>query len=221
MKQIFLLSMLLCSFFSYAQDVIVKKNGSTVVCRVVEVNSTEIVYKKWGNLNGSNYVMDRNDITAINYENGRKESLSNSSINEFAPGNQNSGQQTLNDNALLQLDLGLNNYAQKAKKLRIAGWIGGGILIAGSVILIANGYDDDVFLPCGIASGVAGIAWTSGFLIAANKQQKKANSMVQNSPLLQNEFTLSKGSSLIGSVDVIKDDIKHQHILGVGLCYNF
>jgi len=97
----------------------------------------------------------------------------------------------------------------------------GGILIAGSVILIANGYDDDVLLPCGIASGVAGIAWTSGFLIAANKQPKKANSMVQNSPLLQNEFTLSKGSSLIGSVDVIKDDIKHQHILGVGLRYNF
>ena len=63
----------LCPLLALAQDVIVKKNGGTVVCRVVEVNKSEVIYKRWGNLQGSNYVMDLADVAAINYENGEKQ----------------------------------------------------------------------------------------------------------------------------------------------------
>ena len=61
MKQLLLFLFLLCSTGVFAQDVIVKKDGSTIVCRVVELTSSEIVYKKWSDLNGSNYVMNRAD----------------------------------------------------------------------------------------------------------------------------------------------------------------
>ena len=55
MKQFLILFLFLCSTSIFAQDVIVKKDGSTIVCRVVELTSSEITYKKWGDLNGSNY----------------------------------------------------------------------------------------------------------------------------------------------------------------------
>lgn len=104
MKQILVLIMLLCSACGFAQDVIVKTDGSTIVCRVVELSSTEVVYKKWGDLNGSNYVMDRTMVSAINYENGKQSTL-NEGENKYQPGNQSNGEQQYNDNALLQLDL--------------------------------------------------------------------------------------------------------------------
>lgn len=232
MKQLLVLLMLVCAMSSFAQDVIVKKNGSTVVCRVVEVNTSEVVYKKWGDLNGSNYILNRTDITSINYENGRKENFSTSGLNEFAPGNQNSGEQSLNDNALLRLDIDNHQYADKAKKLRTIGWIGGASLMAGAgilcIITAAEGCDyfgecSDVY-PAGELSVIlagGSIAWTAGFLIAANKQQKMAESIVMSSPILQNELRFSNGSTLAYSADLIKDNLKNQHTFGVGLRYNF
>ena len=100
MKQVFILFLLLCSTSVFAQDVIVKKDGSTIVCRVVELTSSEIVYKKWSDLNGSNYVMNRADASAINYQNGKKVNLSEAT-NLYTPNNQNDGVQQYNDRALL------------------------------------------------------------------------------------------------------------------------
>lgn len=103
MKQLLVFLLFLCSASVSAQDVIVKKDGSTVVCRVVEVNATEIVYKKWSDLNGSNYVMERSSASAINYESGKKVDLSEVD-NQYLPHNQNTGEQQYNDNALLAID---------------------------------------------------------------------------------------------------------------------
>ncbi len=58
MKQLLVFLLLLCSASVSAQDVIVKKDGSTIFCRVVELTDSEISYKKWSDLNGSNYVMN-------------------------------------------------------------------------------------------------------------------------------------------------------------------
>lgn len=103
MKQLLVFLLLLCSASVSAQDVIVKKDGSTIVCQVVEVSATEITYKKWSEQNGSNYVMDKSLASAINYENGKKENLSEVT-NLYTPGNQNDGTQQYNDNALLAMD---------------------------------------------------------------------------------------------------------------------
>lgn len=75
MKQLLVIMLLLCSMSIMAQDVIVKKDGSTIVCQVIEVTATDITYKKWSDLKGSNYVMDKSLAVSINYENGKKEDI--------------------------------------------------------------------------------------------------------------------------------------------------
>ena len=143
MKQLLVFLLFLCSASAFAQDVIVKKDGSTIVCRVVELTDSEITYKKWSDLNGSNYVMDRSLASAINYENGKKVNLSEA-INLYMPNNQNDGTQQLNDRALLRMDYAASKPLKKAKLLRIIGIAGGiGLEIAG--ILLVKGSKDEMY----------------------------------------------------------------------------
>ena len=71
-----LLLMLLFAASGYAQDVIVKKDGSTILSKVVEIGSAEVKYKKFSNQDGPMYTILKTEIQAINYENGEKESFS-------------------------------------------------------------------------------------------------------------------------------------------------
>ena len=107
MKNLLVFLFLLCSASVSAQDVIMKKDGSTVVCRVIEVTQSEITYKKWGKLDGANYVMDKSLAASINYENGRKDNFSEVD-NHFEAGNQSDGSRGMNDRALLELDAALH-----------------------------------------------------------------------------------------------------------------
>lgn len=59
-----------------AQDVIVMKDQSTVMSKVLEITSTEIKYKKWNNQDGPTYSIDRSEVLSINYENGEVENFS-------------------------------------------------------------------------------------------------------------------------------------------------
>lgn len=131
---------LLCSATVFAQDVIVKKDGSTVLCRVVNLTSTEIVYKKWSDLEGSNYVMDRSLVSAINYQDGKKENLSEITENLYAPGIQNDGLRQINDKALLDLDANINKGMIKVKNLKRTAWIGGLALFTAGAVLCAVFY---------------------------------------------------------------------------------
>lgn len=224
MKKLLLFLLLIVSAGSIqAQDVIVKKDGSTIICRVVEVTSSEIVYKKWTDLNGSNYVMNRADASAINYENGKKENLGEMT-NLYAPNNQNTGAQMLNDRALLQMDI--NGGLSKAKKMRTKGWIGGiaGIGIGALLINIGTNadYSDTAamyYIPGGILA-IGGITWTTACLIKAHKYAPKAD-WLQTSNVWQNKIKLKNGSSLTAGVDVLKDQMLNNQTIGVGLSYNF
>lgn len=225
MKQLFVMLLLLCSTIANAQDVIVKKDGSTVVCRVVEVTATEITYKKWSDLNGSNYVMDKSLASAINYQNGKKVNLSEAT-NLYTPNNQNDGVQQYNDRALLQLDAAANYSSTKSKTLKTIGWIGGPVLAAFGVVLIAaDDYDffgfnssDETLLGIGFIG--LGAAWTTGFLLAANHQKKKYQ-MLQSSIIYQHNFQFSNGSSLSAGIDMLCDRAINKNTLGLGLRYNF
>lgn len=75
----YLLIALLISLFAvknYAQDVIVKKDGSTILSKVLEVNTNDVKYKKTSNLNGPTYTINKSDIISINYDNGEKDIFS-------------------------------------------------------------------------------------------------------------------------------------------------
>jgi hypothetical protein len=53
-----------------AQDVILKKDNTTVLSKVLEISSTEIKYKKWNNQDGPTYSIGLSDVLSITYENG-------------------------------------------------------------------------------------------------------------------------------------------------------
>lgn len=57
----------------YAQDVIVKRDGTTILSKVVEINKNEIKYKKFSKKNGPLYVIEKAEVMSINYESGDKE----------------------------------------------------------------------------------------------------------------------------------------------------
>lgn len=227
MKNILFLLMLLCSISVFSQDVIVKKNGTTILCRIVEINSSEVVYKKWTDLKGANYVMDRTSVTAINYENGKKDVFSEVTQNQYSPGNQNTGQQQLNDNALLRMDYNDRNIPAKVKRLKTAAWIGGAILATGGLTLVTISIIDPGALPRqlwvygGLGGIIAGTAWTGIFLHSANRYQKIADTMVQNTHIIQNEFKLKGGRTLTTSVDLLKDNMLQSNTIGLALRCNF
>lgn len=76
MKRLLILSMLLLPFLtveSFAQDVIVKKDNSTILSKVIEINSSEIKYQKWSNQEGPIYSISITDVSCINYQNGESD----------------------------------------------------------------------------------------------------------------------------------------------------
>lgn len=223
MKQLLVFLFLLCSTSMFAQDVIVKKDGSTIVCRVVELTSSEIVYKKWSDLNGSNYVMNRTDASAINYENGKKVNLSEAT-NLYQPHNQNDGVQQYNDRALLNIDYASQNPMAKVKILKTVGWIGGVGLVVGGAIWAASasgGDDNSASTIGGLAMCGGGVLWTAGFLIAANLTKNKIENKLQSSIVYQYSFDLNNGSNLSAGIDMLRDRNIGNNTLGIGLRYNF
>lgn len=68
------------SFFS--QDIIHFKNGNKDEVKVLELNSFEVKYKKFNNLNGPNFISNKSEIDSIRFENGTIENVS-VNINQF------------------------------------------------------------------------------------------------------------------------------------------
>lgn len=228
MKKLLLFLFLLCSMSAFAQDVIVKKDGSTVVCRVIEVTSSEITYKKWSDLNGSNYVMDKSLVSAINYENGKKETFSETT-SLYLPNNQNDGVQVMNDNALLRMDVETDKAYKKIKRLKTWGWIGGGALTATGLVLTITGVagsdgfqksNGDAAIGGGVGCIVVGAGLTTTCLILAHKQKKKLDAL-QTSSIYRYDIPFSNGSSLSVGADLMNDRIMNKRAVGIGLSYNF
>ena len=207
-----------------AQDVIVKKDGSTIVCRVVEVTATEITYKKWSDLNGSNYVMDKSLASAINYQSGKREVFSETE-SLYKPNNQNDGEQAMNDKALLRLDYEASNPYKKVKRLRKIGWTGGGILcgvgVASFVLGATCGSHPKYFNETGAILITSGVIWTSSFLLIATKYKKRVDNRLQTTNLYQQEYKFSNGASLSTGIDILSDRTLGSNTIGLGLRYNF
>ncbi|MBP3228770.1 MAG: hypothetical protein J6M53_08345 [Bacteroidaceae bacterium] len=219
-----LILLLCCCGVLRAQDVIVKKDGTTVLCRVVELNTSEIVYKKWTDLAGSNYVMNRADASSINYENGKKVDLSELS-NLYGPGNQNDGTARLNDNALLQLDYQRQHSAspdRAVKRWRTAGYVIGGIFLAGGVAeMVAVGLDGhtgDMVYGLGVWGVGAGV---SALCFAKANRLKKQTERLQAATLYEESVTFAGGSRLSAGVDLLNDHATRTQTLGLGLRFSF
>ena len=229
MKKLLFLLMLLCPMIASAQDVIVKKDGSMVVCRVEKVSETDVTYKLWSDLKGSSYVMDKSLVSAINYESGKKETFSETT-SLYTPNNQNDGVQAMNDNALLRMDIETDKAYKKIKRLKTWGWIGGGVLAAGGILLLAAGVaGSDGFLrahsQAGLCAGgavclAAGIGVTTTCLVIAHKQKKKLDALGTSS-LYRYDIPFTNGSTLSVGADMLHDRIMDKRTIGLGLSYYF
>lgn len=81
---------LVLSIGCYAQDMIVKKDGSIIQAKVSEIGTSEVKYKKWSNQDGPSYAIAKSEILAINYQNGDKDTFSDAQpITTQEPSEQN------------------------------------------------------------------------------------------------------------------------------------
>ena len=76
MKKLFLL--LLCvPFIGFGQDNIILKTGDEISSNVIEIDKETVKYKKYSNLNGPIYSIDKAEVFMIKYENGEKDIIKN------------------------------------------------------------------------------------------------------------------------------------------------
>jgi len=193
-----------------AQDVIVKKDQSTVMSKVLEITNTEIKYKKWSNQDGPTYSISRTDVVSINYENGEVEVFSGNpnsqqniysqlyqknnlgyleSYNTFPAGLKMNGRRLTNEEIKGLLDEQTYLLFNKAKNQinfgEIIGIVGLGSLFMS--YLFAPTYHNDYSLeyikPC-IATLVFGIAAiTPGIvlsIVGSNNNNKVVDTYNQN-----------------------------------------
>lgn len=67
---------ILLSFFTgilFSQDIIIKKTGDEIEAIVQEIGPDEIKYKKFSNSNGPTYIINKQEVFMIKYENGTKD----------------------------------------------------------------------------------------------------------------------------------------------------
>lgn len=77
MKRLFLVLVSMASVVSaIAQDVIVKRDGEEIQCKILEVSTNKVKYKQWKNQDGPTFVEKKTDVLMLKYENGQKEVIS-------------------------------------------------------------------------------------------------------------------------------------------------
>jgi len=57
----------------FSQDIITKKSGDDIMSKILEVNQSEIRYKKYDNITGPTFTILKSDVMMVRYENGTKD----------------------------------------------------------------------------------------------------------------------------------------------------
>jgi hypothetical protein len=65
------------STLCFSQDVITLRTGDQIRSKIMEIGQREIKYKKFDNQTGPVYVVDKSDVSFIQYENGTKDIFNN------------------------------------------------------------------------------------------------------------------------------------------------
>ena len=73
MKHFFVMLLFAYAGAVFSQDVIVKKDGSTIISKVLEIDKNTVKYKKFSNLEGPTYSIDVAELSSVNYANGERD----------------------------------------------------------------------------------------------------------------------------------------------------
>lgn len=223
-KKLIMLIVLLFGFMTgMAQDIIVKKDGSSLSGKVVEVTDTHVKYHKADNPDGPLYSILISDLVRINYDNGATDVFSEGtpmSVLQGATGD-------VKDSDLLKMYNMKNNDMALPKKLKLTGYIGGGLLVGIGIGLFSTSLtygawesEYKPFLYSGIGLTVLGAGWMTGFCLAAKHKEKKLNELYSSS-LYRHEIYNDGSKSLAMGVDYITDRLNTTRTLGLGMSINF
>lgn len=218
-----LLGILAVPSLAYAQDAIVKKDGNTVVCRIVKFDKSQVTYKRWTDLQGSNYMMNVDEISTIIFETGEKQ-IYNVSENPALP-QFNTSQRYVDDAVLLQI---ASEQERKAKRGKI---IGCSIMTLGTIGLITSAILSDnsnktaLIQSCGFGGltlmAVGGIWWISSNRISKKHMLGQSALDIQTSPILQKEIRFNNGSTFSASLVSINNQVSPKTTIGLGFSLKF
>ncbi len=216
---LFSLVAILFTCVCFAQDVIIKKDGTTILSTVIKVGQSEVEYKKYNNQTGPTYTISINELSHINYANGTKDTFT-STYNNQSVVTTETATQFSNDEGLLKLYDAHDRKLKKAKRIKSLGCIvGGTLLAAGGALIISSVSDDDIVIIGSAVAGAGLITWTTCTLVG-NHIGKKSKYSVQSNPLFQQEYKIGKNSLAFG-VDMLNDNTFKNQTLGLGVSYKF
>ena len=210
----------------YAQDVIVKKDGTTIMAKVLTISTTVVEYKKWSNQDGPTYVIETKELLSINYGNGEKEVFSEQKEAETA-----TPISTPTPTKYTQADID-QAVSRTTSQIVYKSTAGRGKIIGGSLLLALVGIPGCVSfitgcvadapkaaLITGITFGIGGTIF-GGVLISNGRDEKKKALGITQTPILQHQFKMGD-YALTPSVNVYSDKLTKQKGLGAGLAFDF
>ncbi|MDE7166376.1 MAG: hypothetical protein K2O17_05040 [Bacteroidaceae bacterium] len=237
-RLLFSLVALALTSICFAQDVLVKKDGSTILAKILRITETEVEYKNYDNPDGPTRVISISNLLRINYQNGQSETFAAGTSDDIVT--RETATKFSDDRKLLQMYNSMQStaIAKRAKRLKIAGWAVGGTLVVGGIVMTSflhmdcyewysygGGYYIDHYhgvpLGTGIPMIIAGVSVWTGCYVRAKNLEKKSKYSVDASPVFQQEFNVGKNERLMVGVDMLNDNTMRHQTVGMGLRYNF
>ena len=210
----------------YAQDVIVKKDGTTIMAKVLSVGTTTVEYKKWSNQDGPTYTIEKSELLSINYANGEKD-VFEEPVKTGTP----APVVTTPTPSYTQEDI---SYAvsRAVSQTAYKSTAGRGKIIGGSLLIALVGVPGlSVFIPLLIADSPFWVSFIPGFvgltstcigayLIKDGRDEKWAAMHTHQIPVLQHDFKVGD-YTLTPSVDIYNNRMTKQKGIGAGLAFRF
>ena len=207
MKYLLVLVLLGFSLIISAQDVIVMKDGATVISKVEEITPTYIKYRKASNLQGPIYSIKLSDVNAINYENGQRDVFADPNHSDINSSSSPSTEISPNNNALIELFnnrqiIYLGQPSSKANAfIGILGITKGSVIETGELRVdfsmkryITCDYDDELnhITEIGLKSGLGQAIKTETMMLVITLENKTSKALYVD---LGNSFMLNNGGS--------------------------
>lgn len=76
-RNLLIIGLLLTGLPAFSQDIIQRTDGVKVEARVLEIKGTQIFYKKFAQPEGPTYVLSKESVQQINYQNGTQQKFAN------------------------------------------------------------------------------------------------------------------------------------------------
>ena len=213
MKRYVILLLMSCwASIIIGQDVIALKNGTTILCRVLEVGSKEIKYKKWTHQDGPLYTIEISEILSINYQNGEIEKFLNTpsihSSNEISD-------QNLRRSKTLNVDLARRqDLLRSARRYKTSGVVLSICCFGGTIAWsIIDGFN-------GVIAGVGGALsiLPAAILCTKGNSLKRQAYDIHTFNLYKHEFNIGK-TIITPSMQLLSEN--STNVLGIGCNIDF